>query len=59
MQKVIHVPNPNPISSEKSVKLVNKKITELADEGWRVILMSSNTAFFGTIVSFTLLIERE
>lgn len=42
-----------------NVELLNKQITEIEKDGWRVISINSNTNLFGTITSFTLLLESQ
>lgn len=37
--------------------LLNTQIQEIENDGWKIILVTANTALIGKIMSFTILIE--
>ncbi|OEY68688.1 hypothetical protein BI198_03220 [Rheinheimera salexigens] len=57
MQKVIEFKKTNFWSSTVDIKLLNEKIASLNQDGWVVKSITSNMSVFGSMISYTLLLE--
>lgn len=57
LQRVIEFRKRNFWSSQIDVDTLNEKIAELNKDGWTVKSITLSNAFFGAVISYTLLVE--